>query len=142
MKIETEAEFNLESEDFNLDQIVDSTVDWALSPSIPHHRIESPDITSNEATPSLELKALPEHLKYAYLGGRETLPVIIASHLTEQQEDNLMSILERHKEAIGWTIKDIKGISPAIVQHRIHLTNEATPRRDHNAGLIHLCKRQ
>ena len=81
-EIETEAEFDLESENFNLDQIIDSAVDWASSPRVPHHRIESLDITSNEATPSLELKALPEHLKYAYLGGRETLPVIIASHLT------------------------------------------------------------
>ena len=26
--------------------------------------------------------------------------------------------------------EDIKGISPAIVQHRIHLVDEATPRRD------------
>ena len=127
---ETESEFDLESEDFNLDQIVDSTVDWASSLSVPYHRIESPEIASNEATPSLELKALPEHLKYAYLGGRETLPVIITSHLTEQQEDSLMSILKRHREAIGWTMKDIKGISPAIVQHRIHLVDEATPRRD------------
>jgi len=41
-----------------------------------------------------------------------------------------MSILKRHREAIGWTMKDIKGISPAIVQHRIHLIDEATPRRD------------
>jgi len=108
--METETEFVLESEDFNLDQIVDATVNWASSPSVPHL-----DITSNEATPSLELKALPEHLKYAYLGGRETLPVIRASHLTEQQEDNLMSILERHREVIGWIMKDIKGISLAIV---------------------------
>jgi len=84
MEIETEAEFDLEAEDFNLDQIVDSAVDWASSPSVPHHRIESPEIASNEATPFLELKALPEHLKYAYLGGKDTLPVIIASHLTEQ----------------------------------------------------------
>ena len=115
MEIETNAEFDLESEDFNLDQIVDSAVDWASSLSVPHHSTESPDITSNESTPSLELKAFPEHLKYAYLGRRETLPVIIASHLTEQQEDSLMSILKRHREAIGWTMKDIKGISPAIV---------------------------
>jgi len=115
MEIETEAEFYLESEDFNLDQIIDSVVDWASSPSVPHHRNESLDITSNEATPSLELKALPEHLKYAYLGGRETMSVIIASHLTEQQEDSLMSILKRYREAIRWTMKDIKGICPAIV---------------------------
>ena len=112
------------------DQIIDSTVDWASSPSIPHHRIEILDITSNEAAPSLELKALPEHLKYAYLGGRETLPVIITSPMTEKQEESLMSILRKHREAIGWTMNDSKGISPAIVQHRIHLNDEAIPRRD------------
>ena len=51
MEIETEVEFDLKSEDFNLNQIIDSAVNWASSPSVPHHRIESPDITSNEATP-------------------------------------------------------------------------------------------
>jgi len=76
------------------------------------------------------LKALPEYLKYTYLGGRKILPVIIASHLTEKQEKSLMSILRRHKEAIRWTMNDIKGISPAIVQHRIYLNDEVTPRRD------------
>ena len=84
MEIETETEFDLKAENFNLDQIVDLTVDWASSPSIPHHRIKSPEIASNEATPSLELKDLPEHLKYVYLGKREILPVIIASHLTRK----------------------------------------------------------
>ena len=41
-----------------------------------------------------------------------------------------MSILKIHREAIGWMMKDIKGISPTIVQHRIHLTDEVTPRRN------------
>ena len=41
-----------------------------------------------------------------------------------------MSILKKHREATGWMMKDIKGKSPAIAQHRIHLTDEATPRRD------------
>jgi len=41
-----------------------------------------------------------------------------------------MFILKRHREAIGCTVKDIKGMSPAIVQHRIHLNDEAIPRRD------------
>jgi len=61
MEIEIEVEFDMESVDFNLYQIIDSAVDWASSPSVPHHRIESLDIISNEATPSLELKSLPEH---------------------------------------------------------------------------------
>jgi len=130
MKIDTESEFDLESEDFNLDQIIDSTVDWASSPSVPHPTTEIQNLPSNESTLSFELKALPEHLKYAYLGGRETLPVIITSHLTGKQEESLMSILRKHREAIGWTMNDIKGISPVIIQHRIHLNDEAIPRRD------------
>jgi len=61
------------------------------------------------------LKALLEHLKYAYLGENNTLSIIIASHLTGEQEERLMSVLRKEKEAIGWTMSDIKGISPAIV---------------------------
>ncbi|XP_068332797.1 uncharacterized protein [Pyrus communis] len=36
--------------------------------------------------PSLELKPLPSHLKYVFLGDQETLPVIISSSLTAQEE--------------------------------------------------------
>ena len=52
IEMETESEFHLESEDFNLDQIIDSAVDWASSPCVPHHRTEILDITSNESTPT------------------------------------------------------------------------------------------
>jgi len=41
-----------------------------------------------------------------------------------------MSDFRKHKESIGWTMTDIKGLSPVIVQHRIHLNEEATPKRD------------
>jgi len=130
MEIDTDSEFDLESEDFNLDQIIDSAVDWASSPSVPHPKTEIPNLPSNESTPSLEFKALPEYLKYAYLGGKGTLPVIIASHLIKKQEESLMSILRKHSEAIGWKMNNIKGISLAIVQPRIYLNDEAIPRRD------------
>ena len=36
-------------------------------------------------------------------------------------EHQLISILQEHKEAIGWKIVDIKDISPFVVMHRIHL---------------------
>ncbi|XP_027182272.1 uncharacterized protein LOC113780690 [Coffea eugenioides] len=36
--------------------------------------------------PELELKPLPKHLKYTFLGDRETLPVIIFAHLSPSQE--------------------------------------------------------
>ena len=119
-------------EDFNLDQVIDSVVDWASSPIVPNSKSEPQIPPSSESTPSLELKALLEHLKYAYLGRNEILLVIITSHLTGEQEESLMSVLRKHREAIGWTMNGIKGISPAIVQHRIH---EITPR-----GRVNRCK--
>ena len=73
---------------------------------------------------------MPKHLKYAYLGAQEMLPVIIASNLTNRQEENLLATLRRHREAIGWTMADIKGLSPKIVQHRIHLNEGVKPKRD------------
>ena len=67
----------------------------------------------------MELKPLPLHLKYVYLDGMNKLPVIISSALTSQQEESLMSILRAHKKAIGWTLADIKGISPSVCMHKI-----------------------
>nr|XP_027120388.1 uncharacterized protein LOC113737344 [Coffea arabica] len=87
----------------------------------PHQRV----LPSVVQAPVLELKSLPEHLKYAYLGDNETLPVIISSALSKTQEKKLIRVLREHKEAIGWTIADIKGISPAICMHRIRLEEDA-----------------
>ena len=69
-------------------------------------------------------------MKYAFLGEFETLPVIIASALDQEQEDKLLNVLRKHKEAIGWTIGDIKGISPSICMHRIHLEENAKTSRE------------
>ena len=65
MEINMEIEFDLESEDLYLDQIIDSAVDWASRPSVPNPKTKISILPSNESTPSLELKALPEYLKYA-----------------------------------------------------------------------------
>ncbi|CAM8999043.1 unnamed protein product [Rhodiola kirilowii] len=54
--------------------------------------------------PEVELKPLPEHLKYVFLGNNGTLPVIIKSGLETDQERRLVEVLSRHKMAIGWTL--------------------------------------
>ena len=46
--------------------------------------------------------------------------MIISSHLNKNQEGNLLDVLSEHKEAIGWTIEDIKRISPFVIMHQIH----------------------
>jgi hypothetical protein len=80
--------------------------------------------------PKKELKPLPENLKYKFLGPAESLPVIIASDLMDAQEEKLLDVLRDHKEAIGWNIEDIKGISPSVVMHKIHLEENAKPSRE------------
>jgi hypothetical protein len=84
--------------------------------------------------PKKELKPLPDNLKYNFLGPAETLPVIIASDLPAAQEKKLLDVLREHKEAIGWTIEDIKGISPSMVMHKIHLEEDANHRGSHRDG--------
>ncbi|XP_060957656.1 uncharacterized protein LOC133029180 [Cannabis sativa] len=80
-----------------------------------------PPKPSIQEPPKLELKPLPSHLKYAYLGDNDTLPVIIASNLVVENEGALLEVLKKHKKAIGWTMADIRGISPTICTHKILL---------------------
>nr|XP_027099143.1 uncharacterized protein LOC113718436 [Coffea arabica] len=89
----------------------------------PHQRV----LPSVAQAPELELKPLLKHLKYAYLGDNETLMVIISAALSETHEEKLIRVLKEHKEAIGWTITDIKGISPSICMYRIRLEEDGKP---------------
>ncbi|CAN6718472.1 unnamed protein product [Malus baccata var. baccata] len=83
-----------------------------------------------EMPPTLELKPLPSHLKYVFLGDDETLPVIISSTLTAQEEDKLVRVLREYKTTIGWTLADIKGISPTTCMHRILLEEGSKTSRE------------
>ncbi|KAL5583197.1 hypothetical protein UlMin_015639 [Ulmus minor] len=64
--------------------------------------------SSVEEPPILELKPLPSHLRYAYLG-----------------EGQLLKVLRKFKKAIGWTLADIKGISPSFCMHKILLEDSS-----------------
>ncbi|KAM0992855.1 hypothetical protein ACFX2A_008716 [Malus domestica] len=93
--------------------------------------------TSNETTlpsviqaPKLKLKTIPEHLKYAFLGEDETLPVIISSQLTAEEREKLIRVLKDHKISIAWSIADIKGINPTTCMHTILLEEGAKPTRE------------
>ncbi|CAN6559847.1 unnamed protein product [Malus baccata var. baccata] len=94
---------------------------------------ESIPISTNKLLPSiiqapvLELKPLPSHLKYIFLGENETLPAIISSSLTAQEEEKLLRVLKEFKSALGWTLADIKGISPTTCMHHIFLEEGAKP---------------
>ncbi|KAM2206386.1 hypothetical protein ACFX1S_025775 [Malus domestica] len=109
--------------------------------SLPKHGGKSPNfnsipISTNKLLPSivqapiLDLKPLPSHLKYIFLGENETLPAIISSSLTAQEEEKLVRVLKEFKSALGWTLADIKGISPTTCMHHIFLEEGAKPTRE------------
>ena len=72
----------------------------------------------------LDPKPLPAELKYAYLEEHGQCPVVISSLLSTLQENSLLDILRENKQAIGWKITNLKGISPAVCTHHIYLEEE------------------
>ena len=84
-------------------------------------------ILSVDKPPILEEKQLSTHLKYAYLGEASTLPIIISFSLSNMEEEKLLKVLKKHKEAIGWSLADIKGIIPSMCMHRILLEEDRKP---------------
>ncbi|KAK1694204.1 hypothetical protein QYE76_010901 [Lolium multiflorum] len=86
--------------------------------------------------PVFDLKPLPDNLKYAYIDEKKTYPVIISAKLSDIEEERLLEILKKHRGAIGYTLDDLKGISPAICQHAINIEDGAKPVVEHQRRLI------
>nr|XP_009790836.1 PREDICTED: uncharacterized protein LOC104238231 [Nicotiana sylvestris] len=106
-------------------------------PFEPLNRPEGPPPKpSIEKAPKFELKPLPSHLQYAYLGDSDTLPIIVSSDFSQLQEEKLLRVLRKHKHALGWTMYNIKGISPAFCIHKILMEEGKNPsvkqQRRHN----------
>ena len=83
----------------------------------------------------LALKELPSHLKYEFLEPERRKPVIISATLTEAEEHKLLEIMRKYKEAIAWSIEDLKGISPSICMHKILLNDNAKASIEHQRRL-------
>ena len=98
---------------------------WSREPQFESLELEKratpPAKPSIEEPPKLELKPLPDHLRYVFLGPDSTLPIIVSSCLLDVQVERLVQVLQENKTAIGWIMADIKGISPAFCMHKILL---------------------
>ena len=90
--------------------------------------------------PVFELKQLPDTLKYAYLDEKEIYPVIISASLSEHEEKKLLKSLRKHRASIGYTLDDLKGISPTLCQHKMKNDPEFKPVVDHQRRLNHKMK--
>ena len=124
----------VENEPENLSEEAEEYVKWM--DSFGHNRrkyfeslgegVKTP-APSIEQPPKMEQKPLPSHLKYAYLGVESTLPVIISASLNVLEEEKLLRVLRDHKQALGWSLADLKGIHPSMCMHRILLEDGHKP---------------
>ena len=83
----------------------------------------------------LILKELPSHLKHAFLEQEKRKLLIISTALIKSEEQKLLEILRKYKEAIAWSIEDMKGISPSICMHKILLNDNAKTSIEHQRRL-------
>ncbi|MCH92746.1 hypothetical protein A2U01_0013689 [Trifolium medium] len=84
----------------------------------------APDSPPTQEQPKIELKSLPQNLRYEFL--EHDWPVIVNADL---------AVLKKYSEAIGYSIDDLKGISPSICMHKIMLEEDYKPSREHQRRL-------
>ena len=66
------------------------------------------DISEFESPkPPIELKPLPAGLRYTFLHGDSQSPVIISDKLSEEESARLITILEKHRTVLGYSLQDL-----------------------------------
>jgi hypothetical protein len=93
---------------------------------------ETIDLPTEEvlAPPLVELKPLLMGLHYAILNGDKNTPVIISDKLSNEETSKFIVILEKHRSVFGYSLQDLKGISPTLYTHRIPIDPASTPSRE------------
>nr|GEW50390.1 hypothetical protein [Tanacetum cinerariifolium] len=82
----------------------------------------------DDVPPEVELKELPPHLEYAFLGDNKKWPVIIVKDLNVNEKSALINVLKLRKKAIAWKLTDIRGIDPEFCSHKILLEEDFSPK--------------
>jgi hypothetical protein len=120
-----------ELEEDRLQQVMATTLEEELSLlclddvadffSLTEEDVEFQDLLQEvkPETSPVELKQLPPGLQYVFLKGNHEIPVIISDKLSNDETRRLVATLEKYRSIIGYSLKDLKGISPSLCTHRI-----------------------
>nr|GEV71359.1 hypothetical protein [Tanacetum cinerariifolium] len=86
------------------------------------------DKPSDDEPPKVELKELPPHLEYAFLGENNKWLVIISKDLSVNEKSTLIEVLKSRKKATAWKLTDIRGIDLEFCSHKILLEDDYSPK--------------
>jgi hypothetical protein len=87
--------------------------------------------------PEVDLKPLPKGLKYEFLGRDKTYLVIVSDELSPEENEKLLILLKKQRKVIGYSINDLKGLSPAFCTHCMPMEDQCKPIVDHQRRLTH-----
>jgi hypothetical protein len=71
------------------------------------------------------------------LGPDKAYPVIVSDELSPEENEKLLILLKKHRKVIGYSINDLKGLSPAFCTHRVPMEDQCKPVVDHQWRLTH-----
>ena len=54
----------------------------------------------------------------------------MSDKLTDEEMSKLIAIIEKHRSVFGYSLQDLKGISPTLCTHRIPIDPAGTPSRE------------
>ncbi len=107
----------------------DEVPDFIKEEADPGETLDLP-IMEPPPRPPLELKPLPPGLRYAILHNNREAPIIISDKLSEDETQRLLTVLEKHRSVLSYSLQDLRGINPALCTHRIPIDPESTPSRE------------
>nr|GFA21930.1 reverse transcriptase domain-containing protein [Tanacetum cinerariifolium] len=90
--------------------------------------VEPKNQSFEDEPPKVDIKELPPHLEYAFLGDNGKWPVIIVKDLISNEKTILINFLKTRKKAIAWKLTDIKGIDLEFCSHKILLEEDYSPK--------------
>jgi hypothetical protein len=61
----------------------------------------------------------------------------VSDEFSPKENEALLILLKKHRKVIGYSINDLKGISPVFCTHRIPMEDQCKPVVDHQRRLIH-----
>jgi hypothetical protein len=130
-----------------LQQVIATTLEEELSPPCLDDVADYFNLAEEEAevqdleqevkpeTSPVELKRLPSGLQYVFLNGDHETPVIISDKLFNDETRRLVATLEKYQSVIGYSLKDLKVISPSLYTHRIPMEQDHKLVREHQRWL-------
>jgi hypothetical protein len=87
-----------------------------------------PYIEANRDKEKIEVAADGE-TKNVYLDDMPNRAVTIGAHLTPEEENELIRFLNKNKDVLAWSAKDLQGVDRDIIEHTLETDEKIPPKK-------------